>query len=159
MDSAKLHEWLQIVGIFALVASLIFVGLQLKQGHEIALATQYQARSQATLDHFDTMIEAHIPGEEYDVESGDLMPPDDDNISQLAEYWNIHWEWTHLDNNHYQYQAGFLSEEAWDSLRRRLVNLYGSCEKRFVYDDRKLRFRTSFLQLIESLDDPCRQTN
>jgi hypothetical protein len=38
MDSQKLHDWLQITGIAAVVASLIFVGLQLKQSDEIALA-------------------------------------------------------------------------------------------------------------------------
>lgn len=36
MDTAKLNDWLQIFGIFALVASLIFVGLQLKQEQDIA---------------------------------------------------------------------------------------------------------------------------
>jgi hypothetical protein len=28
MDSAKLNDWLQVVGMFAVVASLIFVGMQ-----------------------------------------------------------------------------------------------------------------------------------
>lgn len=35
MDSAKLNDWLQVIGIFALVASLVFVGLQMKQTQEI----------------------------------------------------------------------------------------------------------------------------
>ena len=35
MDSAKLNDWLQVTAIFALVASLIFVGLQMKQTQEI----------------------------------------------------------------------------------------------------------------------------
>jgi hypothetical protein len=38
MDSAKVNDWMQVVGIFAVVASLIFVGFQMKQTHEIALA-------------------------------------------------------------------------------------------------------------------------
>ena len=38
MDSQKLHDWLQIIGIAAVVASLIFVGLQIKQSDDIALA-------------------------------------------------------------------------------------------------------------------------
>ena len=29
MDSAKLNDWMHVVGIFALVASLIFVGLRM----------------------------------------------------------------------------------------------------------------------------------
>ncbi len=37
MDSAKLNDWLQVFGIFALVASLIFVGLQIRQTQEIAM--------------------------------------------------------------------------------------------------------------------------
>lgn len=35
MDSARLNDWLQVIGIFALVASLIFVGFQIKQSQEI----------------------------------------------------------------------------------------------------------------------------
>ena len=38
MKSAKLNDWIQVTGIFALVSSLIFVGLQIKQTSEIALS-------------------------------------------------------------------------------------------------------------------------
>ena len=31
MDSAKINDWMQIIGIFAVVASLVFVGMQLQQ--------------------------------------------------------------------------------------------------------------------------------
>ena len=43
MDSQKLHDWLQIIGIAAVVASLVFVGLQLKQSDEIALADIFES--------------------------------------------------------------------------------------------------------------------
>ncbi len=52
MDSAKLNDWMQVVGIFALVASLIFVGLQMKQSQEIAVADQYQDRADAALEWY-----------------------------------------------------------------------------------------------------------
>lgn len=42
MDSKRLHDWLQVIGIAAIVASLIFVGLQLKQSEEIAHAEVLQ---------------------------------------------------------------------------------------------------------------------
>ncbi len=45
MDTAKLNDWMQVIGIFAVVASLIFVGLQMKQTQEIALSAAYQARA------------------------------------------------------------------------------------------------------------------
>ena len=36
MNQAKLRDWLEIVGIFAVVASLLFVGLQMRQTQTIA---------------------------------------------------------------------------------------------------------------------------
>lgn len=50
MDSAKINEWMQIVGIFALVASLLFVGLQLKQAQDIALSEVSQSRTDTTVE-------------------------------------------------------------------------------------------------------------
>ena len=38
MDSAKLNDWMQVIGIFAVVASLIFVALQIRQDQAIAQA-------------------------------------------------------------------------------------------------------------------------
>ncbi len=52
MDSAKLNDWMQVVGIFAVVASLIFVGLQMIQDREIALAGQYQERSATAVEYW-----------------------------------------------------------------------------------------------------------
>lgn len=52
MDSAKLNDWMQVVGIFAVVASLIFVGLQMRQAQEIAVADQYQDRADAALTFY-----------------------------------------------------------------------------------------------------------
>ncbi len=45
LDSAKLSDWLQVVGLFAVVASLIVVGLQMKQTDAIALSAIYQERA------------------------------------------------------------------------------------------------------------------
>lgn len=45
MDSKKLNDWMQVLGLFALVASLIFVSLRMKQAEEIAIAAQYQERA------------------------------------------------------------------------------------------------------------------
>ena len=41
MDAAKLNDWLQVIGFFGVIASLIFVGFEIKQAHEIALSEAY----------------------------------------------------------------------------------------------------------------------
>lgn len=47
MDSAKLNDWMQVVGILAVVGSLIFVGLQMRQDRNIAMAEALSSRSAA----------------------------------------------------------------------------------------------------------------
>ena len=58
MDSRKLTDWLQGVGLFALVGSLVFVGLQMRQTHEIAEATLYQMRSDAARELMTAQVTA-----------------------------------------------------------------------------------------------------
>jgi hypothetical protein len=53
MDSAKLNDWMQVFGIFALVGSLIFVGLQMRQDRTIALVESLASRSEVIADLAD----------------------------------------------------------------------------------------------------------
>lgn len=46
MTIEKLRGWLEVIGIFGVIASLVFVGVQIKQDQEIARAGMYQARSE-----------------------------------------------------------------------------------------------------------------
>ena len=46
MNKIELNDWLQILGMFGVIASLIFVGLQMRQSQQIALAGQVQARAE-----------------------------------------------------------------------------------------------------------------
>ena len=50
MKSQNLNDWLQIVGMFGVIGSLIFVGLQLKQSQAIALSETYQNRTVANIE-------------------------------------------------------------------------------------------------------------
>jgi hypothetical protein len=58
VDSAKLNNWMQIVGMFAIVASMIFVGLQMKQSQEIDIAAQYHERAALAIDNFNAELES-----------------------------------------------------------------------------------------------------
>ena len=50
MDSAKLNDWMQVIGIFAVVLSLIFVGLQMRQEQEIAIVDTYGSVAEAQMN-------------------------------------------------------------------------------------------------------------
>ena len=56
MNRANWKDGAELIGIGAIVLSLIFVGFQIKQSHEIAMAAQYQAR----LDTWVGVLAAYI---------------------------------------------------------------------------------------------------
>ncbi len=58
MDSQKLHDWLQVIGIAAVVASLIFVGMQIKQSDEIALAEVLESAAARAIEE-RALVAAH----------------------------------------------------------------------------------------------------
>jgi hypothetical protein len=115
MDSAKLNDWMQVAGIFALVASLLFVGMQMKQEQEIALSAAYQART-ATLVEFliATGTDDVTRSARLKLQSGDtdLTPHE-----RLAYRSMTNAGRELMQNSHYQYVQGYLDEEHWRSVR------------------------------------------
>jgi len=137
----------ELLGITAIVASLIFVGLQLKQSHEIALGAQYQARAETTLNIYASHIEA-----------GYVLRPLQKYVTEAITAQDISmrlWAWAAYDNHHFQYQNGFLTDEAWEGHARSIRQTYNSCALRFAYDIRKPSIRASFVEFVEEPGDPC----
>lgn len=54
----ELRQSVEILGVIGIIASLIFVGLQLIQSQEIAIAGQYQARAEIALDYQLSRLES-----------------------------------------------------------------------------------------------------
>ena len=151
MEPSRINSWMQVIGIFALVASLIFVGLQMKQTHEIALAGQYQARAETTMNMYMTMQESGV-----DMMRTQLVPMNELAPGEQSTRINIAvWGWTKYENHHFQYQAGYLNEETWAGLKLRLQDLYNDCDVRAVFDGNKRYMRASFVDYVESLGDEC----
>ena len=79
------------MGLVAIIGSLIFVGLELRQSQQIAIAAQYQERTNAGREYFYASLARNH------------------RIEDLADDIEA-WEWP----------EGFLSEEGWLALRSRL---------------------------------------
>ena len=119
MDWAKLNDWMQVVGIFALIASLLFVGLQLKQTREIALADQYQARAEAAENMFLVIQESGISMASLGKPMSQMTPAE-----VIASINVSYWSWTQYDNYYFQYSSGFLNDESWEWISRRIQRPY-----------------------------------
>ena len=144
MESTNWRSVAEITGVGAIVASLVFVGLQLKQSQDIAIAAQYHDRADVHM----SLVLAHL---EADYVIPSLRDRQSDGIS-AGDINTFHWLWVSLDNHYYQYQSGFLSEEGWLALQARLSEMLNTDPiSRHLVVFRGSTFRQSFVELSRSL--------
>jgi hypothetical protein len=106
----------ELVGIATIVASLIFVGIELRQSQMIAAASQYQSRIGFNLQFYDSFGEVDFPrvGDRLKQQVIESSVPTDLKVFIRKILYMF-------DNNHYQHQAGFVDDESWKAMRGRLM--------------------------------------
>ncbi len=125
MKSRKLEDWFQLVGLFSVVGSLIFVGLQMKQAHQIALADIWQTRTAALTEASMSMasnelfISALLKWTTGRIE--DITPTEDQ-----VGYWVANAVMMFFENSLYQYTLGFLPDEHWQRVRANIKSMLQS---------------------------------
>jgi len=119
MDPAKLNDWMQVVGIFAVVVSLIFVGYQLKQSQDIAIAGQNQERQSVAFDYYASLIQVDEIVEYYGTQHREHLDASVDVENRRSNrmiglsYIRSRMRLSIYDNNHFQFQSGFMTAESW----------------------------------------------
>ena len=155
MDSTKLHDWMQVVGIFAVVLSLIFVGLQMRQSQEIAIADRYQARTASSIESMSARYQ--IPGvsqrlggrisERFAAYDSQELSPNEiggmyfDNALLLLT----------MDNVHFQWESGFMNDDAWNAYRTQLKFMMTKPMGRFIIEYFGRNYRPSFREVCLDL--------
>ena len=151
MDLARLNDWMQVIGMFAVVASLMFVGLQMQQDRKIALSVATQARTETTMQsisanaanpYYMSAIEKIATGNAESLLASERHALLLTGTKTLFNFENVH----------YQYVNGYLPEDRWIAARQALKALlrrpYGA---RSVYEGNPLTWRESFQDVVESL--------
>jgi hypothetical protein len=108
----------ELIGIVAIAASLIFVGLELRQS---TLATRITARDLATqgiIDQMGDIIDSEVLAVAYAKGWGN-EPLTDLETSQLSIYHMRRW-WN-FERIYYLYREGVISEQEWKGLRNAIV--------------------------------------
>jgi len=156
MASEKVNDWVQILGIVGIIGSLVFVGLQLNQSQEIAIASQYQARLDSiiavkgnllqsdSLIHVIRKVENGEPLGEMDIFVLDLA------VGQAFDLW---------ETNHFQYVSGFVSEEHWQGVLREIDMSLGKLYVPEFWASNRLSYRESFAEIIDSRFEAQRNQN
>jgi hypothetical protein len=132
MDSAKLNDWIQVIGIFALVASLVFVGFQIRQEHDIARMMIYQERAASTsgvlaaLAASEDFLAASAASRFGDAHAEVVVEGGKGPISVQQAYagaYGLNAILMLTDNSHYQFVEGYLPESHWLGARNRLLKM------------------------------------
>ena len=133
MNRENWKDGAEIIGVLAIVLSLIFVGLQIKQSREIALAAQYQARSDTWIGALSAQLQSDVALRVQGSRARNLQLPDGIDQIKWKEWHDVtpveEIGYHHLstfiflravDNNYFQYQSGFLDRESWLVFRESL---------------------------------------
>ena len=162
----KKYDWkvaAELIGIAAIVASLAFVGLQLRQSQEIAIADQYQDRADAASEfylarmqsnHAIAMLAIDFKKEiDSGTASGAVRAAFEAEGPELlaTRYLFYRANITFFDNYHFQYEQGFLTEEAWRAFRVRLKGLLSREVFAAFYSDERSDFRLTFQDVCDKI--------
>lgn len=163
MDPTKLKDWMEVIGLFALVASLIFVGLQMKQAQDIAIAEQYQVRAIYGAEHVGSYVENEHMLEMQTVvfksayesgEYGDAFKSDYEAFGPEYVITGLIMAGkalVTLDAYYFQYQQGFMEEEAWVAFQYRFKDALRDDYVRTTYLRDPYEWRESFQELCDAL--------
>jgi hypothetical protein len=155
MNSKKLNDWMPFVGIFALVASLIFVGIQIKLTREIALSGAYQSRAATVID----MVTGNAANEKglaawyaTDAASIDALTPAEVRAGNMMALALL----LAYDNMLFQHESDFVSDEGWSAGRTDMKDMLRLLFVRHFFESKIERmrpsFKATFLKVIEELD-------
>ena len=124
----------------------------MRQSHEIALATQYQARAESAMEMYLTHMQVE-PLSDFSISriSGSELSP----AAQQRLWAQLNWGYTAFDNHHYQYTSGYLSEDAFQAQLRRFLVFHNNCEMRSAVGSWNTGGRESFVAFVESVEDSC----
>jgi hypothetical protein len=162
MSARDWKGFAELIGIAAIVASLVFVGMELRQSQEIAIANQYQSRIELNLDFMSGESEQgfRISGEYFKQQVSDSDYPlefksrilERDTISLGRSVLATRRILFIFDNNHFQYQAGFVDEESWQAMRSRMIDtIHGNSLMQFVASSNPSHWRASLLREFEEM--------
>ncbi len=148
MNSESLNNWLQLLASVGVILSLIFVGVQIQQSREIAIADIYQQRTDLLLQNFSVAVPAETEFRAFmKNRSGEPLDPDEqyaliNRYAARIAYW---------ENNHFQYQIGLLPEEQWEASKN---SIRGQAKQQAFLDTwemERFQLRKSFAEEIDEL--------
>ena len=143
------------LGIFGIIGSLVFVGLELRQAHRIALAAQQQESAALITELIGSFSDANPPISFLNFLNETLEASNQNKA--IAETY-VYRLWMVYENDYLQHNLGLMDEDVWQAKLTSMRAVYGRCQYKEV-----TKFALSFssqelLRLLEdSGNNPCEE--
>ena len=141
-----------IIGVIAIVVSLIYVSIQIRQNTKVARAATRQAIADSTESLGNDLLNSaemaeifvkHMNGEE-------LEPPEYLRLQARCYRDMQHWE-----NIHYQFCEGLVTPDQWKGFRKNLITLLGIEAYRDYWENEASHFSERFQAEMLSVIKEC----
>jgi len=154
MKKLEINDLIQIAGMFGIIGSLIFVGLQMKQTQTIALGEQIQARNQMLLDSQLIFLGDEHIGRELIAESNVAAVNPENMSEEVRAVWHhiISVRGVTIQNAFQQYQLGLLPEDVWQQAVQRISLHWENCHVRPIWTELVIPI---FLDYLKSFPEDC----
>ncbi|MEP6390895.1 MAG: hypothetical protein ABJ056_13325 [Halioglobus sp.] len=132
-----------------MAASLLFVGYEIKQSRDIAIADVYQQRA-ALMVQIQT---SSYSTEAYESawkrqKAGESLSDADKSLIVYVE--SSPWM-TYYENNHFQYELGLLSAEQWEASKRAITVLAKKPGVLEWWGSKRVDFTVSFAEEVDEI--------
>ena len=148
MKVEEINDWLQVVGFVAVAVSLVFVGFEIKQSRDIAMADIYQQRTEFAIQLITDSHgnEAFVSGMAKLRRGEELTEYEHAQITANLYRWLNHGE-----NLHFQYEAGLLTQEQWDAWQNALRRMFQDDSFLEAWKSGQDTWRASYANMINNL--------
>ena len=146
--------WIQLLGMTGVLGGLIFVGLEMRQSQQIALAAQQQARTEIFTGIVNSVNESS------EVSLYQILKKARENASltaseeKIAENYALQTVWI-FENDFIQYKAGLIDENVWLAKLASVRGIASMCHTRDAVEY-LLQFTTA--ELGNLVDVPPKST-
>lgn len=156
MKEVSLDVWVQLIGLLSVVAGLAFVGFEMRQSQQIALASQQQERAALVTEIIGTFSEIDPPISMVDYLNEDVDISNQDRRAILETF--IYRMWMVYENDYLQYELGLMSEDIWQAKLASMRFMYNRCQFKEV-TERALSFSSKELLtlLVDSDSTLCEE--
>ena len=148
MQWSKLSEWLQLAAAIGVIVSLIFVGLEIQQSRQIAIADVFQQKSALAVQvQQGSYLKENFANAFYKMANGEELTQGEVSLLGFASNpWFQYWE-----NVHFQYELGLLPESAWQASRRAIASRLRRPIYQEWWESERLYWGESFTREVDKI--------